>query len=253
MLWPCHTKSPRIEHSTRSYSSSNLTALPANVSMLKGLSFETQRPVQDSSIRNQLISQYTSSHNIMKLPSGYATETHWAWSMSDPSFHSNNTSVWAELLDDNYLFDSPKRTSSTKSRQDDTESSTEGIDVAATAESTAIDKGRSGSNDSTESLSTVPSRDDAPKPTSMQLVDRPRVRTQRSLCQNGVVDIGGNLQRKRQRQVQYQFIRSESAESIEEDDVNCECTGCKGRKARELEGQQSSGRSIQTRLNAISF
>jgi len=191
----------------------------------------------------------------MKLPSGYATETHWEWSMSDPSFHSSNSSVWAELLDDNYLFDSPKRKSSTKAGQEETGSSTmEGIDVAAsTVGSTAIEKGRSDSTDSVDSLSTVPTRDDAPTPTSLQLVDRPRARTQRSLRQNEVVDIGSNLQRKKQRQAQYQFIRSESAESIDEDDVNCDCTGCKGRKARELGGQQNSGKSIQTRLNAISF
>lgn len=188
----------------------------------------------------------------MKLPSGYATESHWTWSMSDPSFYSNDSSVWAELLDDNYLFDSPKQATSNLARSDDTRSSTEGIDVAAPAGSTTIDKGRSSSNHSTESLSTVPSRDDAPKPTSTQLVDRPRARTQRSLRQNDVVDISANLQRKKQREVQYQFIRTESAESIEQD-LDCECTECKGRKARGLGGQQISGRSIQSRLNAISF
>lgn len=175
--------------------------------------------------------------------------------MSDPSFYSNNTDVWAELLDDNYLFDSPKEATagSGKSRQDNTTGPTEGTEVAARTRSTAMDKERSDSTDSTGSLSTVPSRDDAPMPTSTQLVERPRARTQRSLRQKEVVDIGKNLQRIKQRQPQYQFIRTESAESIEEDDLDCECTGCKGRKARQQGGEQRSGTSIQSRLNAISF
>jgi hypothetical protein len=175
--------------------------------------------------------------------------------MSDPSFYSNNTDVWAELLDDNYLLDSPKEASagSEKSRQDDTAGPTEGTEVAARARPTAIDKERSDSTDSTNSLSAVPSRDDAPMPTSTRLVERPRARTQRSLRQKEVVDIGKNLQRIKQRQPQYQFIRTESAESIEDDDLDCECTGCKGRKARQQGGEQRSGTTIQSRLNAISF
>ncbi|KAK5047240.1 hypothetical protein LTR84_006762 [Exophiala bonariae] len=193
----------------------------------------------------------------MKLPSGYAAESHWAWSMSDPSFWSNNTSVWAELLDDNYLLDSPKQrvTSSDKARQNNP-NQMEGMEVVARARSTSVDDKQrndsTDSTDSTDSLSEVPSRDDAPMPTSTQMVERPRVRTARSLRQKEVVDIGRNLQRIKQRQAQQLFIRTESTESIEEDDLECECTGCKGKKVTKQYGGQTRS-TIQTRLNAISF
>lgn len=186
----------------------------------------------------------------MKLPNGYTTESHWTWSMSDPSFHSRDTTVWAELLDDNYLIDSPKQESaaSDRSRQTTT-NATEGTD-----------KGRSDSTDSTGSTDTpsrVPSRDDAPIPFSTQLVARPRVRTVRSQRQKEVVDIGRNLQRIKQRQAQQLPIRTESTESVvddDNDDLDCECTGCRGRKAMGSQaGGQRSETTILARLNAISF
>lgn len=196
----------------------------------------------------------------MKLPNGYTTESHWTWSMSDPSFHSRDTTVWAELLDDNYLIDSPKQESaaSGQSRQTTT-NTTGGTDAAARVN----DKGRSESTDSTSSTdstdtpSRVPSRDDAPLPSATQLVARPRVRTVRSQRQKELVDIGRNLQRIKQRQAQQLPIRTESTESIvddDNDDLDCECTGCRGRKAMGSQpGGQRSETTILARLNAISF
>lgn len=193
----------------------------------------------------------------MKLPSGYVAESHWQWSMSDPSFWSNNTSAWAELLDDNYLLDSPKQEPASSNKPKQGNSGTdEGMEVVTRARSTSVnDKTRSDSTDSncsTDSLSLMPSRDDAPMPTSAQMVERPRARTARSMRQKEVVDIGRNIQRIKQRQAQQLFVRTESTESIEEDDLECECTGCKGKKAVKQYGDQGRS-SIQTRLNAISF
>jgi len=40
----------------------------------------------------------------MKLPDGYAAENHWAWSMADPGFRSEESSTWAwQELDGTYL------------------------------------------------------------------------------------------------------------------------------------------------------
>ncbi|RVX67253.1 hypothetical protein B0A52_09290 [Exophiala mesophila] len=216
----------------------------------------------------------------MHLPTGYITEHHWSWSMSDPSFWSSSSNDWAIELDNEYLF--PSKNKNDTGQFEHGRLSEEYLSLEPLSQELdhkSCDDDLTGPKNSSSSLAQVPSRDCAPQPSTGQISapvsgasnarsrSRSQTKTQpptqeqlkwssgQRVMKEMTVDIGRNLQRAKQNRL----ARMESVESLEEGDGpdaaddGCGCTECESRRSKGHIGPWSSGTSLQSRINALSF
>jgi len=190
----------------------------------------------------------------MKLPDGYAAENHWAWSMADPGFRSEESSTWAwQELDGTYLLGEDIKEEVLSLR-----AILKGNSYVELISVPGMIQGDSDSSESDTSSKTSGSLSLTTSPTNSP--GRVVTRDSRELLRKDnatVIDIRRNLQLQIQRQ---RVDRTEPYSSLEQkaaaDEESCACTECQSRRWRgetSTRPGQKPYTSIRTRLNGISF
>ncbi|KIW10814.1 hypothetical protein PV08_10113 [Exophiala spinifera] len=179
----------------------------------------------------------------MKLPDGYVTEHHWAWSMSDPAARSQEPSTWAwEELDGTYLLGD-----AAKEEAHSLEEILKG-NILAGSTREAVDGMNNdlgvGSNRDKFGATSTLSRKSPGRRGQQSSGDV--VRKDKELT----VDADRSVQSQRQ-----DYTRTDSESSIDQSEKErCDCTECKSRRWRgDSTTQQGQGVSIRDRLNGVSF